>query len=117
SYLLPETISESPDHLTEAELTARVRPVLDKAYARQIADMKALFEKRAGERRTTTDISDAARAAAFGAVQTLLVNIDAVVAGFVDDETGAVSFVDNDDAKAYGVIDAIAARAFASGAT
>lgn len=117
SHLLPETISESPDHLTEAELTARVRPVLDKAYARQIADMKALFEKRAGERRTTTDISDAARAATFGAVQTLLVNIDAVVAGFVDDETGAVSFVDNDDAKAYGVIDAIAARAFASGAT
>ena len=117
SNLLPETIAESPDHLTEAELTARARPVLDNAYAQQITDMKVLFEKRAGERRSTTDISDAARAATFGAIQTLLVDIDSVVAGFVDDETGAVSFVDKDDAKAYGVIDEITARAFANGAT
>lgn len=116
-HLLPETIAESPDHLTEAELTTRGRPVLDNAYAKQITDIKALFEKRAGERRTTTDISDAARAATFGAIQTLLVNIDAVVPGLVDDETGAVSFVDENDAQAYGVIDEITARAFASGAT
>lgn len=115
--LLAETITESPDQLTEAELTARARPILDNAYAKQITDIKALFEKRAGERRITTDVSDVARAATFGAIQTLLVNIDAVVPGFVDDETGAVSFVDKDDAKAYGVIDEITARAFASGAT
>lgn len=115
--LLPETIAESPDHLTEAELTTRARPVLDNAYSKQITEIKALFEKRAGERRTTTDISDAARAATFGAIQTLLVNIDAVVPGFVDDDTGAVSFVEKDDAKAYGVIDEITARAFAGGAT
>ncbi|MFT0851831.1 hypothetical protein VRY85_13740 [Achromobacter sp. F4_2707] len=116
-HLLAETISESPDRLTEAELTARARPVLDNAYAGQIADIKALFEKRVGQRRTTTDISDAARAATFGAIQTLLVDIDAVVPGFVDEETGEVSFVQTDDAKAYGVIDEITARAFASGAT
>lgn len=117
SNVVPETITGSPDHLTEAELTKRARPILDNAYAKQISDIKALYEKRAGERRTTTDISDAARAATFGAIQTLLVNIDAVVPGFVDDETGAVSFVDKDNAKAYGVIDEITARAFASGAT
>ncbi|MER1968905.1 hypothetical protein [Castellaniella sp. GW247-6E4] len=115
--LLPETIADSPDHLSEAELTARARPILDNAYARQVADIKALFDKRAGERRGTTDISDAARAATAGAIQTLLVDIDAVAAGFVDDETGAVSFVDKDDAKAYDIIDEITARAFASGAT
>lgn len=116
SNVLPETIAESPDHLSEAELTKRARPVLDNTYAKQISDIKALFEERTGERRTTTDISDAARAATFGAIQTLLVDIDAVVPGFVDDETGAVSFVDSNDAKAYGVIDEITARAFASGA-
>lgn len=117
SNLLPETIADSPDRLTEAELVARARPVLDNAYAQQIADIKALFEKRAGERRTTTDISDAARAATFGAIQTLLVDIDSVVPGFIDDETGVVSFVEEDDAKAYGVVDQITARAYASGAT
>ena len=117
AHLLPETIADSPDRLTEAELAARARPILDNAYARQMADMKALFEKRAGERRATTDISDAARAATFGAIQTLLVDIDSVVPGFIDDETGAVSFVEEDDAKAYGVIDQITARAYAGGAT
>ncbi|RDE08590.1 baeRF11 domain-containing protein [Pelagibacterium lacus] len=115
--VLGETISESPDRLTAAELVARARPVLDAAYAEQIAEIRALFERRTGERRTTTDISDAARAATFGAVQTLLVDIDSVTAGFIDDETGAVTFVDTDDAKAYGVVDQITARAFASGAT
>lgn len=116
SNFLDETISESPDRLSPAELATRARPVLDASYAAQIAELKSLFEKRAGERRTTTDISDAARAATFGAIQTLLVDIDSVVAGFIDDETGAVTFVEEDDARAYGVVDEITARAFASGA-
>ncbi|MFW9611320.1 MAG: hypothetical protein ACMV0J_03885 [Fluviibacter sp.] len=115
--VLNDTVRESADRLTPAELAARARPVLDAAYTQQVADVKAQFEKRAGERRTTMDISDAARAATFGAIQTLLVDIDAVVPGFIDDETGAVTLVDKDDAKAYGVIDQITARAFASGAT
>lgn len=117
SNLLNDTISESPDRLTPAELVARARPILDSSYASQIAEVKAVFEKRAGERRTTTDISDAARAATFGAIQKLLVEIDSVVAGFIDDETGAVTFVEKDDATAYGIVDQITARAFANGAT
>lgn len=115
-FLLPETIAESPDRLTEPELTSRARPILDNAYAQQIADLKSLFERRTGERRTTTDISDAARAATFGAIQTLLVDIDSVVAGFLDDDTGAVTFAEKDDAKAYDVIAEITIRAFVSGA-
>lgn len=115
--LLDETITDSADRLTPAELADRARPILDGAYAAQVNEMKALFEQRRGERRTATDIADAARAATFGAIQTLLVDIDSVVAGFVDDETGAVTFVEKDDAKAYGVVDQVTARAFASGAT
>ena len=117
AHLLDETIGESPDRLSEAELAQRARPVLDNAYAQQITDVKAEFARRTGESRTTTDIAAAARAATFGAIQTLLVDIDSVVPGFVDDETGAVTFADKDDAKAYGVVDQITARAFASGAT
>lgn len=116
AHLLEGTIADSPDRLTEAELAARARPILDAAYAKELADVRALYERRAGERRTTTDIADAARAATFGAIDTLLVDIDAVVPGFVDDETGAVTFVETDDAAAYGVVDTIAARAFANGA-
>lgn len=46
----------------------------------------------------------------------MLIDIDTTVPGFVDDENGAVTFVEKDDAKAYGVVDEIAARALASGA-
>lgn len=116
AHLLPEVINETPDRLSDGELAERARPLLDKAYAAEIAEIRALYDQRTGDRRTTTDISDAARAATYGAIQTLLVDIDAVVPGFVDDETGAVTFADENDAKSYGVVDEIMARAFASGA-
>lgn len=115
-HLLPEEITESADRLTEGELAARARAVLDAAHARELAEIRELFDRRAGEHRAITDISDAARAATFGAVHKILVDIDSTVPGFVDDETGAVTFVDADDARAYGIVDEIAARAFASGA-
>lgn len=115
-HLLSSTIADSPDRLTEGELAQLARPVLDEAYAAELTDIRELFDRRSGERRTTTDISDAARAATFGAIDTLLIDIDTTQPGFVDDESGAVTFVENDDAKAYGVVDEIAARAFASGA-
>lgn len=115
-HLLKDIIADSPDQFTEAELANKARPILDGAYAAEIADIHALFEKRAGENRTTTDISDAARMATFGGIDTLLIDIDNTVPGFVDDESGAVTFVEKDDAKAYGVVDEIAARALASGA-
>ncbi len=115
-HLLKEAIADSPDQFSEAELAGKARPILDKAYASEIADMRALFDQRSGQNRATTDISDAARVATFGGIQTLAVDIDSTVPGYVDEESGAVTFVDRDDAKAYGVVDEIAARAFASGA-
>lgn len=115
-HLLDEIVADSPDRLSDAELAQRARPILDKAYAQEIDAIRTLFDKRASEHRTTTDISDAARAATFGAINTLLLDIDSVVPGFVDDENGAVRFVEKDDAQAYGIVDEIAARAFASGA-
>ncbi|WP_201531010.1 baeRF11 domain-containing protein [Sphingobium sp. S8] len=115
-HLVSETIADSPDRLTEAELADLARPSLDHAYAEKIAQTRALFERRSGEGRSTTDISDAARAATFGAIETIVFDFDAVVPGFVDEETGAVDFVEEDDARAYGVVDEIVTRAFATGA-
>lgn len=115
-HLLPEGITESPDRLTEGELATRARPVLDAAHASELAEIRELFDRRGGENRAITDISDAARAASFGAVHKLLVDIDSTVPGFVDDDTGAVTFADANDARAYGIVDEIATRAFASGA-
>lgn len=114
--LLPDTVAGSHDRTSDADLAAAARPVLDAHYQAQIADFRALFDTRKGQRRTTTDISDAARAATFGNIDRLLVDIEAVVDGFVDEETGAVTFDDSGDARNYGVIDEIAGRALRTGA-
>ncbi|ODS02605.1 hypothetical protein AUC71_01495 [Methyloceanibacter marginalis] len=114
--LLPQTIEGSPDHLTDAELAKAARPVLDGYYKSQIEDFHRLFEQRAGQNRVTTDISDAARAATFGGIESLLVDIDSITDGFVDDRTGAVTFASEGDADNYGIVDEIAGRAMRSGA-
>lgn len=116
SNLLPDGIVDSPEKLSDGELAQAARPILDAAYQRELASLRALFDQRTGEHRTTTDVSLAARAATQGAIDTLLVNIDIVVPGTVDDETGAITFAEPDEPFAYGVIDEIAVRALASGA-
>lgn len=115
-HLLEEGISDNPEQMSEGQLAAAARPVLDQAYDKELAELSELFERRSGDQRTTTDISDAARAATFGAIQVLLVDIDAVIPGQIDPESGAVTFSDESDVTAYGVVDEIAARALASGA-
>ncbi|WP_298448771.1 hypothetical protein [uncultured Marinobacter sp.] len=113
---LPDAIAGNPEHMSNAELATAARPVLDAYYAGQIKEFHRLFEERAGQNRSTTDISDAARLATHGGIDQLLIDIDSVVDGFVDDETGEVDFGSHEDATSYGIIDEIAGRALRSGA-
>lgn len=113
---LPDTIAGNPEHLSDAELASAARPVLDAHYADKIKDFHRLFDDRTGQNRTTTDISDAARLATFGGIDRLLIDIDSVVEGFVDDESGEITFGAEEDAASYGIVDEIAGRAFRTGA-
>lgn len=113
---MADTILGSPDHLSEAELADAVRPVLDAHYRKQIGEFHQLFEQRASANRVTTDLSDAAKAATFGGIDTLLVDIDSVVDGYIDEETGIITFNKEADAKNYGIVDEIVGRAMRSGA-
>lgn len=115
-HLLPEGIEDSPDRISDGDLARAARPILDAAYNREIEELKALYDTRTNTGRATTDISDAARAATFGAVQTLLVDIDTIVHGTVDEESGAVTFAEQPGATTYGIVDEIASRALTSGA-
>ena len=114
--LLADGIEDSPDRISEADLADAARPVLDAANAAELAALQALYEARAGEGRATSDLADGARAATHGAIETLLVDIDAVVPGVVDERTGAITVAEQADATNYGVVDEIAGRALASGA-
>jgi hypothetical protein len=114
-HLAAQGIEGNPERQTDAELAAAARVVLDKLYSEQVAEWTALFARRGNEGRATTDIGQAARAATFGAVHSMLVDMDQVVHGTVDDTDGAVTFADAPSATTYGVVDEIARRVLQSG--
>jgi hypothetical protein len=101
--------------VTDEQLAAAARTVLDELYASELAAIRDRFELCFQQERATADVATAARAATYGAVETLLVDIDEKVPGQVDEETGAVAFLD-DDASSYGIVDEIARRVLLSGA-
>lgn len=113
-HLVASGIPGSPGDASDAELSAAARTVLDEVYARELKAIRELFDLRASHERASTDVATVARAATYGAVDTLLVDIDEKVPGQVDEETGAVTFAD-DDAVSYGVVDEIARRVVLSG--
>ena len=114
-HLVEPGIVGNPDRVSDVELAAAARTVLDEVYADEIAAMGDLFEVRSSQGRVSTDVATVARVATQGAVDTLLVDIDAQVPGEIDEETGAVTFSDADDAESYGVIDEIARRVMLNG--
>ncbi len=115
-HLTRQVIGGSADHVPEHELAAAARKILDEIYADEIGALAALYATREDQGRATTDIAQAARAATFGAVDTLIVDMDTTVPGTVGEEDGAVTFDEKNDAVNYGVVDEIARRALQSGA-
>lgn len=113
--LAPGTIEGNPDELSDDALADAARGVLDDVYAAQIDALKETYETRAGQDRATTDLSRIARAATLGAVDTLLVDIDVRIDGYVDDVTGALQIEDTDTVGNYGVIDEVAKRVIEHG--
>ncbi|MBR1223235.1 hypothetical protein JQ557_34915 [Bradyrhizobium sp. U87765 SZCCT0131] len=115
-HLAAAGIDTSPDALSDADLAARARSVLDGLYRDEVTAFGRLFAQRENQGRATTDVAQAARAATFGAVEALMVDIDQVIPGTVADSDGAVTFASAPGARSYGVVDEIAARALRSGA-
>jgi hypothetical protein len=115
-HIAERVIPGSPDRTPDHELAAAARVVLDSIYAAQIRDLAGLYGSREPQGRTTCDIAQAARAATFGAIDTLIVDLDVVVPGTVSDSDGKVTFADHSDGSNYGVIDEIARRALQTGA-
>ena len=111
-HLVDMGISGNPENATDEELAAAARGVLDNVYARELAAIRERFDFAASQGRASGDVATIAHAATRGAVETLLVDIDEKVPGFVDDG-GAVTFAD-DDGASYGVVDEIARRVLLS---
>jgi hypothetical protein len=113
-HLADTALGGSPDGVGDAELATEARAVLDDVYASELAALRDLFEQRLAQDRTSTDVATVARAATYGAVDTLLVDIDEKMPGYVDEESGAVTPAE-DDASSYGVLDEVARRVLLTG--
>src|SRR5262245_42168473 len=113
--LAASSIAGNPEKRSDAELAAEARAVLDEFNAAALRDVRDLYGRREAESRAVADLAVIARAATFGAVDTLLVDIDESVPGSIDEQTGALQLSDADDAVNYGVVDEIARRAWRAG--
>jgi len=113
--LADETIEGNPEQRTDAELEDAAIPILDRLYSHELKAVIALYDQLK-PRRATTDVSYAAHAATAGAVDQLLVDLDAVIPGLVSDLDGTVTYAASDDAETYSVVDEVARRALSTGA-
>jgi hypothetical protein len=113
--LAPVNIEGNPDERTDAQLADAARKVLDVVYAGKIDQLKETYEARAGKDRATTDLQRIAKAATFGAVDVLLVDVDMSIDGTVDEESGQLRIDETDTVTNYGIVDEIAKRVIDSG--
>jgi hypothetical protein len=115
-HIAAEVIPGSADHTPDHELATAARAVLDGIYATEIAEIASLYATRAGQGRATDDVATAARAATFGAIDRLIVDMDVDMPGIVAEDDGAVTFADEADGVNYSITDEITRRALQSGA-
>ncbi|GAA1442999.1 baeRF8 domain-containing protein [Leifsonia poae] len=113
-HLVDQVIAGNPEEKTDEELAQAARLVLDAVYAKKIAALKEDFEARIAAGTALVDLSDIARAATYGAVEALIVDIEQRVPGTLDDETGAITLDAEDSPGNYGVVDEILRRSLAS---
>jgi hypothetical protein len=112
--LVPEVIAGNPEDKTDEDLAAAARGVLDRLYARKVGELRETYEGRIAAGTALVDLSDIARAATFGAVESLIIDFDRRVPGTVDEDSGAIRLDAEDAPGDYGVVDEIIRRALAS---
>ncbi len=114
-HLAGETIKGNPDRLTASELAEQARPILQRLQAGRIQALKEQYRLREDQGRAGADLAQVARAAAKGAVDILLVEIDSVVDGTIDEATGAITVAKGASADTYDIIDEIAGLTLRAG--
>ena len=98
------------EKLTEEQLADSAREILDAIYAKDLKELHETFFELQANGLASSDLSDLARAAAFGAIDILAIDMNAEVAGSVTDG-GALELDTEHDA-----LEDIARRALLSGA-
>lgn len=114
-HLVETGIVESPAGMSPAAIKDRGQPLIRALHEARVSAACEVFAASESMGRATTDIARAARAATSGAVQTLLIDMDQVIPGTLDDASGAVSFAEGESATTYDLVNEIAARVLFTG--
>ena len=114
-HLVAKGIPGNPESASDIKLAQAARSILDELRADELRASHELYQSRRSDGLALQDIADVARAATYGAVDTVFVDIDDVVPGSIDETTGAVTFGPEDDETSYGVVDEITRRVWLSG--
>lgn len=107
-HLAVETIKGNPDRLSAGELAELARPVVQRLHAARIGALTEQYRTCEKQGRAGADLAQVARAAAAGAVDTLLVDIDSVIDGTLDETTGTISVAKGASADTYDIVDEVA---------
>jgi hypothetical protein len=114
SNLARPRIPGSPERTPDAELATAAREILDEHYAAELVELAETFDVRASQGRVAQDLTEVARYATHGAVDTIWVDLDANVPGSVDEASGAVIMTE-DESDDHDVLDEVARRVRAAG--
>jgi hypothetical protein len=88
---------------------------VDRQFAVELEGVRKVLAAKAGAGRAYTDLSDVARAATFGAIDTLLVDMDVSMPGTIDEASGVLELAKAAGPSSYDVLGEIAARAINTG--
>jgi hypothetical protein len=113
--LLDETIPGNPEGRSPGDLAEAARAVLDRHHAAALSAVRERYASLRGQGRATSDLAAVARAATFGAVETVFVDIDTVLPGTIDEVTGVVTPGSPGSVIDHGVVDEIARRTWLAG--
>lgn len=113
-HLAPASIAGSPESRPDGELASAARSILDQMNADDLQASREEFERRQAGGRVARDLADVTRAATYGAVDTVFVDMDEVIEGSADETTGEITFGANGHAS-YGLADEISRRVWLNG--
>ncbi len=103
-----ETLGGTADTHTDEEIAALARARLDARRDAELAGLRETFLHRREAGRATGDLSVVAHAAAMGAIDTLLVEMDCAIPGLLDESTGEILVERAADGLNYSVLDGVA---------
>ena len=114
--LVEPAIGGNPEERSADELAAMAASILDVVHTKELATQVTRFEEASSPDLTDSTLEGVAVAATSKAIDTLFVDIDQHIPGYVDELSGVITRSEMEDAFDYDVVDEIVRRALLSDA-